>query len=392
MRKKRDVETDDVPDGANRGRGVLPTYFCLPHHLGWGANETRPGIYSGWLGKQFDPLCSQPVAWYEKDAVLHDWQNIPTTMGYPRLSNEKTVSRRLNQRWDLRTALDRGLGQHVDKDSGVTKFNRRHEQAFELLTTNRVRGAFDLTRESEKTRELYGPSLFGNSCLVARRLVEAGSTFVSVNWEEADSGNHWDLHANNFNMCRHHLPILDQMFTTLVDDLDQRGLLKTTLVVLMGEMGRTPRINGKAGRDHWPQCGFVVLAGGGTRPGVVLGKTDKQAAYPVDRPVSAGDLAATMGYHGNWEHPKVVEAMEYVIEIARTRQIATEPAIYPRNREEYQLQRKAGIQLFGRFRASEYDLLRDGAKQDFSKYLLHIPCIRQKSFPCRFSLSLSLNT
>jgi len=152
------------------------------------------------------------------------------------------------------------------------------------LTSSRTRAAFDLSKESPATRARYGNTVWANSCLVARRLVEAGSTFISVNWEEADSGNHWDLHANNFNMCRHHLPVLDQMFTALVDDLEQRGLLDTTLVVLMGEMGRTPRVNAKAGRDHWPQCGFVVLAGGGTRRGLVLGKTDKQAAYPVDRP------------------------------------------------------------------------------------------------------------
>ncbi|MCH2126640.1 MAG: DUF1501 domain-containing protein [Pirellulaceae bacterium] len=284
----------------NRGRGVLPTYFCLPHHLGWGANETRPGIYSGWLGKQFDPLCSQPVAWYEKDAVLHDWQNIPTTMGYPRLSNEKTVSRRLNQRWDLRTALDRGLGQHVDKDSGVTKFNRRHEQAFELLTTNRVRGAFDLTRESEKTRELYGPSLFGNSCLVARRLVQAGMQFINVFWDgypirpgSYDYG--WDTHGYNFEVLRErNLPGLDQSVHALLTDLERHGMLEETLLLITSDFGRTPNINQISGRDHWTHCYSNLMFGAGIQGGSEYGASDQNAAYVKSNPVHPRDVCATV--------------------------------------------------------------------------------------------------
>ena len=129
---------------------------------------------------------------------------------------------------------------------------------------------------------------------MARRLVEAGSTFVSVNWEEAESGNHWDMHENVFGMCRGLLPVLRSIVSALVLDLEQRGMLDSTLVVVMGEMGRTPRLNRKMGRDHWPQCGFVFLAGGGTKRGFVLGRTDEQAAYALDRPVSSGDLVATI--------------------------------------------------------------------------------------------------
>jgi len=102
------------------------------------------------------------------------------------------------------------------------------------------------------------------------------------------------MHENNFGMCRALLPTLDQIVSALILDLEERGLLSSTLVVVMGEMGRTPRVNGKAGRDHWPQCGFVLLAGGGVKRGVVFGKTDDQGAYPADRPVSAGDLVATI--------------------------------------------------------------------------------------------------
>jgi len=164
---------------------------------------------------------------------------------------------------------------------------------FELLTSARTRRAFDISDESSVTREAFGNSLWGSSLLIARRLVEAGSTFVTVNWE-AKNGSHWDLHGNNFGMLRSHLPQLDQMTAALIDDLEQRHLLDSTLVVIMGEMGRTPRVNAKSGRDHWPQCGFALLFGGGSKAGCVLGKTDKQAAYPVDRPVSAGDMVATI--------------------------------------------------------------------------------------------------
>src|SRR5262249_22275663 len=146
----------------------------------------------------------------------------------------------------------------------------------------------------DAVRDRYSRTVWGDSLVICRRLVEAGSLFVSVNWEEAESGNHWDLHENNFGMCRALVPQLDQIVSALIRDLDQRGLLDTTLVVVMGEMGRTPRINAKSGRDHWPQCGFVLLAGGGMQRGLVIGKTDAQAAYPTDRPVSAGDLAATI--------------------------------------------------------------------------------------------------
>ena len=121
-------------------------------------------------------------------------------------------------------------------------------------------------------------------------------TFVSIHTEAKPNG-HWDTHENNFNMLRHVLlPFLDRSVSALVDDLADRGLLESTLVVVSGDMGRTPKVNGKAGRDHWPQCGFCLFAGGGTRPGVVHGTTDKIAAYPSDHPVSAGDLVATV-YH-----------------------------------------------------------------------------------------------
>src|SRR4029077_17983591 len=136
----------------------------------------------------------------------------------------------------------------------------------------------------------------GSRSLLARRLVEAGVPFVTVHTEAKGNG-HWDTHENNFNMLRHWLlPFLERTGSALLDDLAARGLLDSTLVVVTGDMGRSPRVNGKAGRDHWPQCGFCLFAGGGTKAGVVHGTSDKIAAFPADHPVSAGDLAATV-YH-----------------------------------------------------------------------------------------------
>ena len=161
-----------------------------------------------------------------------------------------------------------------------------------------VPDAFDLSREPAKVRDRYGRNLYGASILVARRLVEAGVPFISVHQEIfRHYGHSYDMHEKNFSMLKNHnLPILDQVYPALIEDLEQRGLLESTLVIVMGEMGRTPRINGKAGRDHWPQCGFSLLTGGGVRAGTVYGASDKHAAYPVRDPVSPADLVATI-YH-----------------------------------------------------------------------------------------------
>jgi len=276
------------------GRHDVPPYVIMPSFPGFSQGLRRAGPYGGYLGTSYDPLFT---VWDKKFGGKGEFYKPVPALGEPLLPSLEELpavtANRLDRRKSLLAQFDDRLGR-IDRGRAAESLSEFQQQVFRLLTSPKTRAAFDLSKESAATRTRYGNTVWANSCLVARRLVEAGSTFISVNWEEADSGNHWDLHANNFNMCRHHLPILDRMFTTLVDDLAERGLLETTLVVLMGEMGRTPRINAKAGRDHWPQCGFVVLAGGGMRPGVVLGKTDKQAAYPVDRPVSAGDMAATI--------------------------------------------------------------------------------------------------
>ena len=174
--------------------------------------------------------------------------------------------------------------------------NQAQRKAFTLLTSSKTRDAFDLGQEPARVRDRYGRNLYGSSMLVARRLVEAGVPFVSVHQEIfRHYGHAYDMHENNFSMLRdHNLPLLDQVYPALLEDLEGRGLLDSTLVVVMGEMGRSPKVNSKAGRDHWPQCGFSLLAGGGVRAGHVHGTTDRQAAYPVSQPVSPADLVATL--------------------------------------------------------------------------------------------------
>jgi Protein of unknown function (DUF1501) len=167
-----------------------------------------------------------------------------------------------------------------------------------------VREAFDLSREPDRLRERYGRSLFGSSTLLARRLLERSVRFVNVSWDNfrerfefPPSYFVWDTHERNFPILRdNHLPQLDRTYSALLEDLDGRGLLDETLVVLMGEMGRTPKINQDGGRDHWTFCYSVLLAGAGVRGGSVYGASDAHAAYVKDRPVHIRDICATI-YH-----------------------------------------------------------------------------------------------
>ena len=164
-----------------------------------------------------------------------------------------------------------------------------YERSYRLMTSARAREAFDLRRERSSMREQYGMTSLGQCCLLGRRLVEAGCRFVSI------ENGHWDTHRENTRSLRDLLvPSLDRALATLVSDLDQRGMLDSTLVVLTTEFGRTPRINSMAGRDHWPQAFSIVMAGGGVRRGIVLGATDRIGASVTDRPITPGDMAATI--------------------------------------------------------------------------------------------------
>lgn len=305
------AEPTDPPDiGAicqylGMGTPDLPGAVCLPCYPGWGESSMypglrRPGPYGGFLGSRYDPLFSvcEPTFDREPKVLFYD-PVIP--IGEPKMPSLGTLPDMTADRLDRRRSLVDQLDEQfetVRTSRAIDRLDKFQERAFSMLCTSTTRDAFDLSREPEALRDLYGRNVSGSSLLVARRLVEAGVPFISVHAEIFGKyGHSYDMHENNFGMLKNaNLPILDRAYPALIQDLEDRGLLDSTLVVVMGEMGRTPRINGKAGRDHWPQCGFSLLTGGGTKQGTVCGATDKQAAYPVSHPVSPGDVVATI-YH-----------------------------------------------------------------------------------------------
>ncbi len=305
------AEPTDPPDiGAicqylGMGPRDLPGAVCLPCYPGWGESSMYPGIrrpgpYGGFLGSQYDPLFAVCEPKFDREPKVNYYDPV-IPMGEPKLASvdetpDITVDR-LDRRRSMLGQLDAQF--EAQRRSGaVDRMNRFQQRAFDILTSSKTRDAFDLSKEPDSLRDRYGRHLSGSSMLVARRLVEAGVPFISVHAEIFGRyGHSYDMHENNFGMLKgSNLPILDQSWPALIDDLDSRGLLDSTLVIVMGEMGRTPKINGKAGRDHWPQCGFSLLAGGGVQAGLVFGETDKQAAYPKSHPVSPADLVATV-YH-----------------------------------------------------------------------------------------------
>jgi uncharacterized protein (DUF1501 family) len=208
----------------------------------------------------------------------------------------------LNTRQKLLQEIDRQAAA-VDASRTVERLDQFYQQAFSLLLTPGARRVFDVSEEPESLRRAYGNFRFGQCCLMARRLVETGVPFVQVNWsshvepiEDAGDGG-WDTHDRNYPQLQdRHAWMLDQSLSTLLADLHERRLLEQTIVLAVGEFGRTPKINEKAGRDHWEHCYSALVAGGGLRTGQVVGASDPLAQYPATRPLSPGDLAATL-YH-----------------------------------------------------------------------------------------------
>jgi hypothetical protein len=205
---------------------------------------------------------------------------------------------RFQERCALLDAVNRHLDD-IDRGNAVGRFTTQSQQAFDLLRSSRARRAFDLDREPPALRDRYGRHRFGQSVLLARRLVEAGVSLVQVNWTRAaDDGMAnpvWDTHTHNSERLRTALmPPMDQAYSALLEDLSARGLLDETLVVWMGEFGRTPKINAAGGRDHWGHVFSVALAGGGVRGGVIHGASDRSGGFPQDGLVQPQDLAATI--------------------------------------------------------------------------------------------------
>ena len=306
----RPQRTDPPDIGAicqylNMGPSDMPGAYCLPCYPGWGERSQYPGIrrpgpYGGFLGSQYDPLFSvcNPTFDHVPKRKYYDpvWPIGEPTLPLDELPAELTLDR-LNERRSLLEQFDDQVRKFETADA-VGRMNRVKQQAFAMIQSSRTRDAFDLSGESNETRERYGRNLHGSSMLVARRLVEAGAPFISVHAENfIPHGFTYDMHENNFGMLKNYnLPVLDKCYPALVEDLESRGLLDSTLIVVMGEMGRSPKVNAKAGRDHWPRCGFCLLTGGGAQSGSVYGASDKHAAYPVADAVSPSDIVATI-YH-----------------------------------------------------------------------------------------------
>jgi hypothetical protein len=305
------IPRDSYPPGMGavcehlKPEGVdLPHYVAVPNYLGWGWAIKRPGPWGGFLGKRCDPLCGeyQPVL----DPKPGPGRR-PMWLGRPFLADgelgaDMTIDR-LNTRRSLLQQLDDQQRRFESQPTADT-FDRVRRRAFSLLTASKLKTAFNLDLEDVRMRERYGNNVVGSSTLIARRLIEAGVRFVDVYWDGytyrvPNNGldPYWDTHANNFVQLKQaNLPSLDQTYSALLDDLEQRGLLAETLVVMMSDFGRTPRVNGNAGRDHWTSCYSVVLAGAGIRGGTICGASDGHAAYIKDRPVRPADICATI-YH-----------------------------------------------------------------------------------------------
>lgn len=240
-------------------------------------NHIFPGFFAGNLGAGFDPLFISQSA------------DQPNFQPFSAIDSP----RRLSDRQALQLAIN-GTDPRIDAGA-VRALDLAYDQAFGLLTSSKSQLAFDLSREPMAQRDKYGSTPFGQGCLLARRLVESGVGLITVNWQRDDA--FWDTHSDNFNLHKNKLlPGFDQGFSALLDDLSDRGMLDDTLVVVLSEFGRTPKINAAAGRDHWAACNTILLAGGGIPGGQVYGASDKIAAYPTRNPVSPEDLAATI-YH-----------------------------------------------------------------------------------------------
>jgi hypothetical protein len=255
--------------GANAPR--MPAYVCLPDKAACGG-----AAYLGVANNPFAP---------GGDPNADDFQVRDLRLG-PRVSSE-----RFHSRQELFDGLGK-LRRKAQEDSPEAGYDRFHREAFDIVTGERCRTAFNLQTEEPRLRDRYGRNTIGQSALLARRLVEAGATFVTLS-----TGFSWDTHENNFGVLKDtNLPPFDRAVATLVEDLYQRGMGKKVLVVCYGEFGRTPRINGSAGRDHWPGALSVLFAGGGLKTGQVVGSTDPKGEYPKTRAVSPQDVLATV-YH-----------------------------------------------------------------------------------------------
>ncbi len=265
----------------------LPAHVILPEPMGPTGGNLPHGQDAGFLGKAFDPfvLNADPS---KKDFKVPDLLP-PADIGEARLER-----RRL-----LRQIVDKTV-KHFEASPNAELMDANFASAYRLMTSTKAREAFDLSKEPDKVRQRYGMTRFGQSCLLARRLIEAGVRFVTINtfitvFDEIT----WDIHGSKpftsiAGMRDIVAPMYDQGYSALIQDLSDRGLLDSTLVCNLSEFGRTPKVNPAGGRDHWPNCWSIYFAGGGVKGGRVVGKSDDIGAYPVERPVKPSEVVATI--------------------------------------------------------------------------------------------------
>lgn len=288
---------------ARNERRDLPASVWMPCYTGWGQASIRPGPYAGFLGKRFDPFFTGCRAYSQAKSKYAHPQRVLGDIILPEMQLPDDLSLdRLDRRRSLAEQFDDQL-RLIEKTGVAERLNVSRRQAFDLLTSaNRPQSpwrAFQVEEEPAKLQERYGRNLYGKSMLTARRLIQSNVRFVTVTWEVFEKlkvdEDGWDTHRRNFAILRdHRLPVLDRAYSALCEDLESRGLLDETLIVVMGEMGRTPKVNRHGGRDHWSFCHNVLLTGAGVKQGYVHGSSDRIGAYPASDPVGPEDLIATI--------------------------------------------------------------------------------------------------
>jgi hypothetical protein len=268
-------------------RGGLPASVVLPRRLANnGGRDPWPGTDAGFLGRAHDP-------WFlECDPAEPDFTvpggELRDGMNKLRLDHRLSLLEQFNRQAD-----------RIERDAASSSYDRYQQQAIELIAGGKARTAFDLSQETDSVRERYGRHTYGQSVLLARRLVEAGVSLVQVHWKSLDkdkpNSGGWDTHIKHSESVKGWLlPVMDHTFSALIEDLDQRGLLDETLVCWVAEFGHTPKFNARAGRDHWGRVFSIALAGGGIRGGMVHGASDRHAAEPAADPVRPRDYLATL--------------------------------------------------------------------------------------------------
>jgi Protein of unknown function (DUF1501) len=269
-------------------KGDMPPNVLLPYTIGQLGGNLPHGDTAGFLGKAYDPF------------VLNADPADPNFRVPDLLPPDYISAVRVDRRRSWREMIDQSVSYFEESNQDSKLMDATFNQAYTLMTSTKAREAFDLTQESEDTRKRYGMNRFGQGCLLARRLVERGVRFVTLNmFETVFNEITWDIHGSApFSpiSCYSELvgPMFDNGYSSLLEDLSKTGLLDTTMVLATGEFGRTPRINPAGGRDHWPQCWTVVMAGGGIKGGQVVGSSDAIGAAPKDQPVMPANIAATI--------------------------------------------------------------------------------------------------